>query len=77
MDQLTHSLERSPICPNCGTEMQLYRSELLKFVPITRLYLFNCLTCLLFAESETVHETVSVSTSRLSGHGVRFFAAAA
>jgi hypothetical protein len=75
MDQLTHSREDlgSPTCPNCGTEMQLYRSELVKFVPITTLYLFNCQRCLLFAESETVREPVVSPTI----HGLRFFAAAA
>jgi len=77
MDQLTHSLKGSPTCPYCGIEMQLCRSELVQFVPITTLYLFNCRTCLLFAESEAVHEPVWVSPGRLAGHDLRFFAAAA
>jgi hypothetical protein len=78
MDQLTHSLEdlESPTCPNCGTEMSLYRSELVKFVPVTKLHLFNCRACLLVAESETVHEQVWVSSGGLDGHRLRFFAAA-
>ena len=60
MDQLAHWLEdvESPTCPNCGNEMQLYRSELVKFVPATNLNLFKCPTCLLFAESETIQEHV-------------------
>jgi hypothetical protein len=53
-----HSLDdiESPICPRCSVEMKLYRSELVKFVPIVDLHLFKCQTCLLFAESETVRE---------------------
>jgi len=56
MDLLKHSLDlQLPTCPNCGIEMQCCRSELVRFVPATNLNLFNCRTCLLFAESETVH----------------------
>jgi hypothetical protein len=61
MDRLSQSLQDTPNCPNCGLKMQLYRSELVKFVPEINLHLFNCPTCLLFAESETVHEAVSVA----------------
>jgi hypothetical protein len=56
MDLLEHSLGlQLPTCPNCGIEMQCCRSELVRFVPATNLNLFNCRTCLLFAESETIH----------------------
>jgi hypothetical protein len=52
MDRLKHSLEdlEAPTCPTCGIEMQLYRSELVKFVPVTKLHLFNCPTCFLLGE---------------------------
>ena len=55
---MDHSLEdiQSPICPRCGVEMQLYRSELVKFVPLVDLHLFMCQTCLLFGETEMVRE---------------------
>ena len=74
MDRIEHSLEtlQSPTCPNCGIEMQWYRSELVRFAPATDLNLFNCPACLLFAESETVHEPVLVSPDSF-----RFFALAA
>ena len=56
MDRLKHSLEHLevPTCPNCAIEMQWCRSELVRFVPVTNLHLFNCPTCFLLAESETV-----------------------
>jgi hypothetical protein len=78
MDRLTHSLEdlESPTCPICGNEMQLYRSELVRFVPVTNLHLFNCPTCLLFAESETV-EPAWVPPDKLAVPHFRFFAPAA
>ena len=58
-DRLKHSLEdrEAPTCPTCGIEMQWYRSELVRFVPITNLHLFNCPTCFLLAESETVRRS--------------------
>jgi hypothetical protein len=64
MDRLKHSLEdlEAPTCPTCGVEMQLYRSELVKFVPVTNLHLFNCPTCFLLAESESVQEPVWVAS---------------
>ena len=67
MDQLEHSLEdlQSPTCPNCGIEMRWYRSELVRFVPATNLNLFNCPNCLFFAETETVHEPVWVTSEKL------------
>jgi predicted RNA-binding Zn-ribbon protein involved in translation (DUF1610 family) len=76
MVQLTRSLEdlASPTCPNCGNEMKLYRSELVKFLPITNLHFFNCPTCLLFAESETVHEPVWLPAESLAAPRFRFFA---
>ena len=79
MDRLKHSLDdvESPICPHCGTGMQLYRSELVKFVPEVNLHLFNCPTCLLFAESETVSEVAWVAPDRLAAPRFRFFALAA
>ena len=43
-----------PTCPICGIEMQSYRSELVRFAPVNNLHLFNCPTCFLLAESETV-----------------------
>ena len=75
MDRLKHSLEdrEAPTCPTCGIEMQWYRSELVRFVPITNLHLFNCPTCFLLAESETVKEL----TPELTAAGFRFFAMAA
>jgi predicted nucleic acid-binding Zn ribbon protein len=59
---MDHSLEdiESPTCPRCGVEMQLYRSELVKFVPIVDLHLFKCSTCLLFAELEMARQQVWV-----------------
>ena len=59
MDRLKHSLEdrEAPTCPTCGIEMQWYRSELVRFVPVTNLHLFNCPTCFLLAESETVRRS--------------------
>jgi len=79
MDRLKHSLEdrEAPTCPTCGIEMQWYRSELVRFVPVTNLHLFNCPTCFLLAESETVNEPAWVSPDRLAGAGFRFFALAA
>jgi hypothetical protein len=64
MDRLKHSLEdlEAPTCPTCGVEMQLYRSELVKFIPVTNLQLFNCPTCFLLAESESVQEPVWVAS---------------
>ena len=69
MDRLKHSLEdrEAPTCPTCGIEMQWYRSELVRFVPITNLHLFNCPTCFLLAESETVNEPVWVSPNKPRG----------
>lgn len=79
MDRLKHSLEdiELPICPRCGIEMQLYRSELVKFIPEINLHLFNCPTCLLIAESETVSEVAWVAPDRLAVPRFRFFALAA
>jgi hypothetical protein len=76
MDRLKHSLELAPICPTCGIEMQWYRSELVRFAPVTNLHLFNCPTCCLLAESETVKEPVWVSPDQLAV-AFRFFALAA
>jgi hypothetical protein len=59
MDYSLDDIE-SPICPGCGVEMQLYRSELVKFVPVVDLHSFTCETCLLFAQSEIVREHVWV-----------------
>lgn len=75
MDRLKHSLDdvESPTCPHCGTGMQLYRSELVKFVPEINFHLFSCPTCLLFAESETVW----VPHGGLAVPRFRFFAVAA
>jgi hypothetical protein len=58
MYQLEHSLEdlQLPTCPICGIEMQWNGSALIRFIPATNLNLFNCPTCLLIAESETVCE---------------------
>ena len=79
MDRLKRLLEdvEPPTCPHCGIEMQLYRSELVKFVPVTNLHLFNCPTCFLLAESETVNEPVWVSPDKLTVAGFRFFSLAA
>ena len=79
MDRLKYSLEdlEAPTCPTCGIEMQWHRSELVRFVPVTNLHLFNCPTCFLLAESETVDEPVSVSPDKLTVAGFRFFALAA
>ena len=75
MDRLKHSLEdrEVPTCPTCGIEMQWYRSELVRFVPVTNLHLFNCPTCFVLAESETVKELAQ----ELAAAGFRFFALAA
>ena len=72
MDRLKHSLEdrEAPTCPTCGIEMQWYRSELVRFVPITNLHLFNCPTCFLLAESETVR----LSPDKLSVARFGYFA---
>jgi hypothetical protein len=67
----------SPTCLRCGVEMQLYRSELIKFVPAVDLHLFKCPTCLLFAESETVSEVAWVAPVRLAVPRFRFFDLAA
>jgi hypothetical protein len=59
MDRMEHSQDdlQAPTCPSCGIDMQWSGSELIRFVPATNnLNLFGCRTCLLFAESETVHE---------------------
>ena len=79
MDRLKHSLDdvESPTCPRCGTGMQLYRSELVKFVPEINLHLFNCPACFQLAESETISEPVHVSSDNLAVAGFRFFALAA
>jgi hypothetical protein len=74
MDRLKQSLQDRPNCPNCGVKMQLYRSELVKFVPEINLHLFNCPTCVLFAESETVHEAVSLAPDGAHVSGFRFIA---
>ena len=75
MERLKHSLEdrEAPTCPTCGIEMQWYRSELVRFVPVTNLHLFNCPSCFLLAESETVKEL----TPELAAAGFRLFALAA
>ena len=79
MDRLKHSPEKlvSPTCPSCGLEMQWCRSELVKFVPVTSLHLFNCVTCVLFAESETVGEPACAPLDNFVGSRFRFFALAA
>jgi hypothetical protein len=71
MDRLKHSLEEldAPTCPNCGI-------ELVRFVPLTNLHLFNCPTCFLLAEAETVNEPVWVSSDKFPDAGFRFFALA-
>ena len=75
MDRLKHSLEHPepPTCPTCGIEMQRYRSELIRFVPVTNLHLFNCPNCFLLAESETVR----LSPDKLSVTRFGYFALAA
>jgi hypothetical protein len=75
MDRLKHSLEEleTPTCPTCGIKMQWFRSELIRFVPVTNLHLFNCPICHLLAESETV----SVTPDKLAVAGFQFFAVAA
>ena len=79
MDRLKHSLDgfELPTCPTCGIEMQWYRSELVRFAPATSLHLFNCPTCFLLAESETVDEPVWLSHDKLAVAGFRFFALSA
>jgi hypothetical protein len=79
MDRLKHSLEdrEAPTCPTCGIEMRRCRSELVRFVPVTNLHLFNCPTCLLLAESETVSEPVQGFPDNLVIASLRFFALAA
>jgi hypothetical protein len=74
MDRLKHSLQdrEMPTCPTCGIEMQWYRSELVRFVPKTTLHLFNCPTCFLLAESETVNELVWIPSKKLAVAGFRF-----
>jgi hypothetical protein len=75
-----HALEdRSPSCPNCRAEMQWYqwyRSELVQFVPATVLHLFNCRTCSVLAETETVQERICVTPDFAKSH-VRFLHLAA
>ena len=75
MDRLQHWLEdlESPTCPNCGIEMRLCCAKLIRFVPATNLLLFNCPTCRLFAESETVDAQVSVPPGKLASTSLRFF----
>ena len=70
----SHAYVESPTCPKCGVEMQLYRSDLVKFVPAVDLHLFKCPTCLLFAESEMVREPVWVPPDHHVSY-VRFFSA--
>ena len=74
MDQLEHSPKdvESPVCPHCGIEMHLYRSELVRFVPTVDLLLYECPTCLVFAESEVAREPVWVPLKN-SVNCVRFF----
>jgi hypothetical protein len=78
-DRLKHSLQEleTPTCPTCGIEMQWFRSELVRFVPVTNLHLFNCPICYLLAESEKVSEPVRITQDKLAGAGFRFFAVAA
>ena len=71
MDHLLRDIE-SPICPRCGVEMQLYQSELIKFVPVVDLHFFKCQTCLVFAEAEMVREPVWVPPDN-HARCVRFF----
>ena len=58
MDRLKHSREilETPTCKSCGSAMQWCRSELVKFAPVTNWHLFNCPSCLLLAESETIYD---------------------
>ena len=79
MDRLKHSLEEleAPTCPTCGIEMQWYRSELVRFAPMTNLHLFNCPTCYLLAEAETLNQPDRISPDKLAVAGFRFFALAA
>jgi hypothetical protein len=74
MDRLKHSPEKlsSPTCPSCGSKMQWCRSDLVKFVPVTSLHLFNCATCVLLAESETVCEPPRVCSDNFAGPNFRF-----
>jgi hypothetical protein len=78
MDRLKHSLEEleTPTCPTCGIEMQWCRSDLIRFIPVTNLHLFNCPICYLLAESETVSEPVWVTRDNAVA-GFRFLAVAA
>jgi len=78
MDRLKRSLEEleAPTCPSCGIEMQWYRSELVRFAPLTNLHLFNCPTCCFLAEAETVNEPAWVSPDKLAVAAFRFFAPA-
>jgi hypothetical protein len=79
MGRLKHSLEdrEAPTCPTCGIEMHWCRSELVRFVPATNLHLFDCPTCFLLAESETVGDPVHISPDNLAVGGFRFIAVAA
>jgi hypothetical protein len=78
MDRLKHSLEEleTPTCPTCGIAMQWFRSELIRFVPVTNLHLFNCPICHFLAESETVSEPVR-TPDKLAVAGFQFLAVAA
>jgi hypothetical protein len=71
---MDHSLDdlEAPICPRCGVEMELYQSELVRFVPVVDLHLFKCQTCLVFAESEIVREPVWMPPDNCVSF-VRFF----
>jgi len=51
--------------------------DLVRFMPLTNLHLFNCPNCYLLAESETVNEPVWVSPDKLAVAGFRFVALAA
>jgi hypothetical protein len=79
MDWRQHSTEdlQSPTCPNCRVMMRWCRSELVKFVPVTSLHLFNCPTCSLLAESETAQEPIWVAAHDVTGSHFRFFGLAA
>jgi predicted RNA-binding Zn-ribbon protein involved in translation (DUF1610 family) len=64
-----------PTCPNCGLEMQRHRSEVVRLAPLTRLHLFNCPTCCVFAESETANEPLRVLLAdNCAASEFRFFA---
>jgi len=52
--------------------MELYQSELVRFVPVVDLHLFKCQTCLVFAESEIVREPVWMPPDNCVSF-VRFF----